>query len=116
MLAAPPTDKDPILEDVPLKLTFAVVKFAVPPVITTAFAFWMDIVPRPVTLAFEIDPLVMVTLPNVRLLIVVVVLLAATLVLPRVIGKPEDPPPALLTVFNMITSHHLELYICLPYL
>jgi hypothetical protein len=128
MLAAPPTDKDPILEDVPLKLTFAVVRFAVP---LDIVVFVSVTLPRLVTVepnatvvlpitALLLErlpegklPLVIVTLVKVRFPRLVVVLLAATLVLPRVIGKPEDPP-LLLTVFNMITSHHLELYICLP--
>jgi hypothetical protein len=37
----------------------------------------------------------------------------AMVVLPRIIGNPELPP---LTVFNMITSHRLELYKHLLYL
>jgi len=50
-----------------------------------------------------IDPVVMVTLPSVKLLMVVVVLLAATDVLPSVMGNPvEVIPVTTATVFNMI--------------
>ena len=54
-----------------------------------------------------IVPVVIVTFPNVKLLRVVVVLLAATDVLPSVMGNPvEVMPVTTATVFNMISLHH----------
>ena len=58
-----------------------------------------------------IVPVVMVTLPSVKLLMVVVVLLAATDVLPSVMGNPvEVIPVTTATVFNMISLHHRKQY------
>jgi len=56
----------------------------VPPVITTALAFWVDIVPKPVTLAAGTVPLVMVTFARVRLPMLVIVDPSDTEVLPIV--------------------------------